>query len=305
VNKETKEKAQGQGPRISCVVPCLNAESYLASALDSLVAAAGPRDEIIAVYDHSTDKTLQLLEAYAPKLRIITRHAAVPRGAAAALNDGFAAATGDVLCWLGADDYVFPWAFDTVRAVFGKYQEVQWLTSTQPCVIRGASVTCEPLGGLSRDHFLDGFAVPGRRGARWIQQESTFWRRDLWVAAGGALRSDLKFAFDLHLWARFFALAPIYGVDSLLAAFRYREGQLSSQVDKLLPEAAQVLQEARLECGWRRSAMRELLHYAGWKRSSAIRGLALRIAPYSWGVARFGPATPSSPSLRRERFWIY
>jgi len=307
VTKEIKEKTQGPGPRISCVVPCLNAESYLASALDSLVAAAGPRDEIIAVYDHSADKTLQLLQAYAPKVRIITRHAAAPRGAAAALNDGFAAATGDVLCWLGADDYVFPWAFESVRSVFHQLPDVRWITSSQPVVIPcepGLSVTARKLRGVSRTLFLDGFTVSGlRRGSEWIQQESTFWRRSLWEEAGGRLDERTKIVFDLELWSRFFDYAELYHVDCLLGAFRYRKGQLSGDVNTALQSARAVITDARLRSAWKRNLVREIFIAASHKHWRFVRVLALLVCPYR--TVRICSDQSGRWCTNHEKFWIF
>src|SRR5690606_16158701 len=55
---------------------------------------------------------------------------------------------------------------------------------------------------------------------RYIQQESTFWRRALWELAGGYMSTRYKLAGDFELWIRFFKYARLHCVDALLGAFR-------------------------------------------------------------------------------------
>jgi hypothetical protein len=57
-------------------------------------------------------------------------------------------------------------------------------------------------------------------------QEGTIWRSELWSKVGG-VRRDLRLAGDFDLWRRFGAEAAYASVDTVLAAHRRREGQLS------------------------------------------------------------------------------
>lgn len=291
-----------QQPRISCVVPCLNAARFLDATLAALLAAAGEEDEIIAVYDQSSDNTLEILECFAPRVKIVMREPSETKGAAAAINRGFAEANGDIFCWLGADDYIFPWAFSVVQSVFAQYPNVSWITSTQPCVIRGDAVTAGRVKGLSKDYFLDGFTLPGqRRGAGWLQQESTFWRRSLWLKAGGRLNENLKIAFDYDLWAKFFDHSEICGVESLLAAFRYREGQLSSDSQTIHAECKRLLDNARQASGWRINKLKESLLLINRFNAHAVRWTGLASRFYCWKV--FGDSERGSWKPRSTAFW--
>lgn len=272
-------------PRISCVVPCLNAERYLETALDALLGTASSEDEIIAVYDESADRTREILSCYAPRVQTIDLVASEPRGAARAINRGFAASTGDILCWLGSDDYVFPWTFGVVREVFAQNPEVEWITSTQPCVIKADSVTAGRLNGLSKDYFLDGFTVPGmRRGAGWMQQESTFWRRSLWDKVGAQLNEKLQIAFDFELWARFFQTTDICGVECLLGAFRYREGQLSADTRTISQECGKIVKQARERCEWKSDWLKECLLLMSRYKCAPARRIGLAMKCYSWSI---------------------
>ena len=87
--------------QISVIIPAYNAAETLAETLDSVAHQTRQPDEIILVDDGSNDKTvaIAMVHSLAPKI-ISTSN----QGAAAALNLGISAATGDVLAFLDADD---------------------------------------------------------------------------------------------------------------------------------------------------------------------------------------------------------
>jgi len=62
-----------------------------------------------------------------------------------------------------------------------------------------------------------------------IQQESTFWRRDLWEQAGGRLETEFDYAADFDLWMRFAKHADIYSVMVPLPGFRRHGDQKTSR----------------------------------------------------------------------------
>jgi glycosyltransferase involved in cell wall biosynthesis len=95
--------------RISTVMAAYNAERYVAQALDSVLAQTLPVSEIIVVDDGSTDRTSEVLRAYASRIRVIRQD---NRGPACAFNVGIAAASGDALAFLDADDL---WVPDKLR----------------------------------------------------------------------------------------------------------------------------------------------------------------------------------------------
>ena len=62
---------------------------------------------------------------------------------------------------------------------------------------------------------------------KYIQQESTFWRRRLWERAGGRLDDKYRAEGDFELWIRFFRHARLYPVDALIGGYRFHEDALS------------------------------------------------------------------------------
>lgn len=94
--------ARRRAPRVSVIIPARNAEAFLAEALESVFAQTEPPAEIIVVDDGSTDATAEVARRQAARgVRLISQ---VGAGAAAARNAGVAAATGDWLAFLDADD---------------------------------------------------------------------------------------------------------------------------------------------------------------------------------------------------------
>jgi glycosyltransferase involved in cell wall biosynthesis len=95
-------------PKVSVVVPAYNAETYLREALESTLVQTVPAHEIIVVNDGSTDGTGALADEYArvhPHVQVIHRENGGP---AAARNAAIAAATGEFLTFLDADDAMVP-----------------------------------------------------------------------------------------------------------------------------------------------------------------------------------------------------
>jgi glycosyltransferase involved in cell wall biosynthesis len=96
-------------PLVSIVIPCFNQAGYLADALDSVRAQTWPSIESIVVDDGSTDDTWDV--AFSHGATVVLRQD--NRGLSAARNAGLAAAQGEYVLFLDADDELLP---DAVRS---------------------------------------------------------------------------------------------------------------------------------------------------------------------------------------------
>ncbi len=92
-------------PRFSVIIPAFNAAATLARAIESVRAQSWPAHEIIVVDDGSTDSTAEVAHQYGDTVRLIQQSNS---GVSVARNAGAAAATGDWLAFLDADDWYEP-----------------------------------------------------------------------------------------------------------------------------------------------------------------------------------------------------
>jgi glycosyltransferase involved in cell wall biosynthesis len=215
--------------KLSLVTPNFNGATFLEQTLLSVLDQRDAQLEYGVVDGGSTDGSLDILGRYADKLDFTVSEA--DRGMYDALAKGFARCTGDVMGYLGSDDLHLPSTLSLVREIFSAFPEIKWITSQYP-------LTCDGLGRVVRArklpapcarHFFQGRNLPGFTwySDGWLQQESTFWRRDLWEAAGG-FDTGLRLAGDFDLWCRFFKLAEPVTVATPLAMFRRHGNQISS-----------------------------------------------------------------------------
>lgn len=92
---------------VSILIPCFNAERYVAAAIDSAFAQVHPEIEVIVVDDGSTDGSLSVIERYADRQRF--RFETGPnRGGNAARNRLLQLAGGEYAQFLDADDVLHP-----------------------------------------------------------------------------------------------------------------------------------------------------------------------------------------------------
>jgi len=91
-------------PRFSVVIPAFNSAATLARAIESVRAQSWPAHEIIVVDDGSTDATAEVAVRF-DGVRLIKQQNS---GVSVARNAGTAAATGDWLAFLDADDWYAP-----------------------------------------------------------------------------------------------------------------------------------------------------------------------------------------------------
>lgn len=215
---------------ISLVTPNRNGADYLADSLDSIATQAYPSLEHVVVDGASSDSSLAIIQERRRRFSAVISEP--DESHAAALNKGFARTSGEIMGWLNSDDMLHPGCLETVDRVFRARPDIMWITGRPSSMnARGELIYAGPARPWSRLRFLSGDCF-------WIQQESTFWRRDLWKAAGGRLDTGLQVANDFELWARFFRHAELHTVDRMLGCFRVRPGQRSVEHTRLYDKEA-------------------------------------------------------------------
>lgn len=157
--------------RVSVIVPHYNLGAYLGAAVDSALASDWPDLEVVLVDDGSDEghsrQVVDELEARGDRrIRILRQE---NRGLAAARNAAVAAATGECILLLDADDAVSPefvrramgilGRFDNVHIVYSWEQYLEASNDVYPCwnfefpYLLGHNMTC-PISVLYRQSYL-------------------------------------------------------------------------------------------------------------------------------------------------------
>lgn len=197
-------------PLVSVVTPCFNAARFIEETIASVLAQDYPRIEHIVMDGGSTDGTVEILKRYEGRLKWISQP---DRGAADAINRGFALSHGEIFTYLNADDLWLPGAVSAaVRQFEGDviYGGAWWIDES------GARIAPYPLRDfnpalLARECF--------------ICQPASFLRREAFEHAGG-MDPSLGLTFDYELWMRLAKTCRFQRIDALLALSRmHRENK--------------------------------------------------------------------------------
>jgi glycosyltransferase involved in cell wall biosynthesis len=262
-------------PRITMVTPVYNGVRFIEDTIRSIINQGYPNLEYIIVDGGSTDGTLDIIRKYQKHIAWWT--STRDNGVYDALNKGFAQSTGDIMGWLNASDLLHISGLFVVGSVFATFPAVEWLTG-RPTRFNpdGMTVDIRQLPVWSRYRFLAG-------ANRYIQQESTFWRRSLWEKAGGALNDAYRDVGDFDLWVRFFRHARLYSVDALIGGYRFHPDAISAsdmlrynhKCDKIIDSELKSMPRAGAVKAFRRvsSAVSNIPKVRGIWQRVAIKGL--------------------------------
>ncbi len=90
-------------PNVTVLVPAYNEEKVIAKTIEGLIETDYPKKEIIVIDDGSKDRTLEIANTYADKVKIIHKENG---GKATALNYGINFANGEIIVVVDADTIV-------------------------------------------------------------------------------------------------------------------------------------------------------------------------------------------------------
>ena len=216
-------------PEISVLLPCYNAAATLPEALDSLQAQTFPDLEIICIDDGSTDKTLEILQAYAQKDSRFVLLAEPHRGVVGAANRGLEACRGEIIVRMDADDRCHPERTQKQRDYLLNHPDVAVVS----CLVEGFPAKAVGEGfqlyydwlnslttheDITREIFVES---P-------IANPSAAFRRR-WIQDLGGYR-DQGWPEDYDLWLRFYTAGARFAkVPEVLFYWREHPGRLTHQ----------------------------------------------------------------------------
>jgi glycosyltransferase involved in cell wall biosynthesis len=92
-------------PLVSIIIPCYNAEEYIAEAIQSALDQTHSLCEVIVIDDGSTDDSLKVVKSFGDRIHWKT---GPNRGACAARNRGLSISSGSWIQFLDSDDLLLP-----------------------------------------------------------------------------------------------------------------------------------------------------------------------------------------------------
>jgi glycosyltransferase involved in cell wall biosynthesis len=108
--------------KFTIITPVYQGEETIRTCIESVLAQSHPNVEYIIMDAKSTDHTLKIISSFSDSnIRLISEK---DKGLYDAFNKGIKMATGDIICFLCADDmYATPEALKKVAATFQMYPE--------------------------------------------------------------------------------------------------------------------------------------------------------------------------------------
>ncbi|ROR29631.1 glycosyltransferase [Inmirania thermothiophila] len=262
--------------RITVVVPAFNAARWIRRAIDSVLAQTHRPDEIVVVDDGSTDETPDILAGYGDRIRVVRQD---NRGLPAARNAGIAAARGDLIAFLDADDWWRPGKLAAQLALMRERPEVGFC-STEATVVDddGTEVgrwRCPPCEGAILEAIFERHATVAGSGSAVLVRREVLER-------AGRFDETLPALEDIDLWMRLAAISAYACVAEPLVVIRRGAQSMSRDLDRMRGAAIRVMRKNRTLLPpdrrgrfWNRCYAGMLSDYAKWEARAGRRAAAL------------------------------
>lgn len=216
--------AAQRDPLVSIIIPTFNRKHFIADAIDSCLAQTYENCEIIVVDDGSSDGTADFLgERYGDQIELVTQ---VNRGPGIARNRGIAAARGEFVHFLDADDQLHERKIEIGIDVFQRFPHVSVIYTHYQFVATDGSTPLEtpPFERFSDDVFCELLRTTGCH----ILISSSMYRTNALRAIDGfADDAEFRSAEDWDLFLRLAAEYRFHAIDQRLVYRRMHDHMMS------------------------------------------------------------------------------
>ena len=210
---------------ISVITAVYNGEQFIRATVESILNQTGNFNLEYIIRDGcSTDDTLNILAEYQsdPRLTVISEKDGGPQEA---INNGMAMATGELGCWLNADDIYEPGTLQKVVDAFAQHSAKDWLYGRCSIIDEHNSEIRKPITWYKNilGYFYSRNILLCEN---FINQPATFWRMSLWNKVND-LNPAYKAAWDYELWLKMAECSPAIHIRSYLSHFRRHDASIS------------------------------------------------------------------------------
>jgi len=200
-------------PRISVVTPSLNQSEFLETCIRSVLDQAYPELEFILIDGGSTDGSMAVIEKHADHFAYWVSEP--DDGQSHAINKGLRRATGELVTWLNADDFLYPGALQSMAEA--------WAANPDAAFYWGNGNRVDREGQIRFSHYPDADVIFDRsvliEGLNYILQPAAFINRKV-LETAGHLDETLHYGMDTDLWIRLSGVADPVRVSPCIAANR-------------------------------------------------------------------------------------
>lgn len=203
-------------PLVSVVMPTFNAAIYIVEAIHSIALQQYPNLELIIVDGGSTDGTCEIIEKYMGDGDVVLLKTPPKSGLSRDLNAGLAAAKGEFIARMDADDVSFKERFT---------EQVHFLVQNREIDLVGSGVSYIGLhGGEARSpathlEIRDTYLVNNP-----FFHPSVMFRRELYDRGIYRYNSDFDCDEDYELWGRLIGAAKLSNLNWALMHYRIHGG---------------------------------------------------------------------------------
>ena len=113
--------------KTTCLINNYNYANFLPEAVNSALSQSVSFDEIIIVDDASTDSSAEVINTFTKETNVKSVLKEKNQGQLSSFNEGFLAATGDIIFFLDADDIYENEYLDNALKFYQRYQECDFL----------------------------------------------------------------------------------------------------------------------------------------------------------------------------------
>ncbi len=207
-------------PTISIILPVYNAESYVSTAVKSILEQTFEDFELIAIDDASSDASLDVLKSFNdPRVKVIANE--INCGLSTTLNRGLELASGDFIARMDHDDIAVPGRLSEQLSYFDRNPSIDVCGSWVQTFGGSSRVLKYPLGNAEIEASLLFGNV--------ICHPTVMFRRKIVLEHGFRYSPDFEYAEDYDFWTSMLGKVRYANIPQVLLNYRLHPEQMTSK----------------------------------------------------------------------------
>ena len=211
-------------PEISVIMPCYNAEKYIASAINCILAQTFENFEFIIINDGSSDKTDEIISGFSDdRIKYFNR---TRMGIAGQLNFGISVSNTDIIARMDSDDLCLPDRLTIQYNFLKEHKDVSLLGTSFILIDESSNYISKKIQPETHDAIE--FMMPVIAS---VLHATIMFYKEVVVQSGG-YKENISFAEDHELFLR--VLAAGYKMHNIQAPlYKYRSPNIIESREKL------------------------------------------------------------------------